>query len=81
MINHAFFKALLRLSGNSYIGAAFYFDHKDYQGQPSTLKQFALPIKELEEKTGITFFANLPSETAAKVKAEHPKDNNFWNLK
>jgi len=80
-IPNAFFKALLRLSGNSYIGAAFYFDHKDYQGQPSTLKQFALPIKELEEKTGITFFANLPSETAAKVKAENPKDNNFWNLK
>ena len=80
-IPNAFFKALLRLSGDSYIGAAFYFDHKNYQGQPATLKEFALPIKDLEEKTGFKFFANLPAETAAKVKAEHPKDNNFWNLK
>ena len=80
-VPNAFFKALLRLSGNSYIGAAFYLDHKNYQGQPATLKDFALPIKDLEEKTGFKFFANLPAETAAKVKAEHPKDNNFWNLK
>ena len=37
--------------------------------------------KELEEKTGVNFFVNLPAETAATVKAEDPKNNAFWNLK
>ena len=79
-IPNAFYKAILRLSKGSYIGSAFYFDHKNYQGQPVTLKDFAMPIKELETKTGVNFFVNLPAETAAKVKAENPKDNAFWNL-
>ena len=79
-VPNAFYKALLRVSKGSYTGAAFYFDHKDYQGQPVTLKDFALPIKDLEGKTGVTFFVNLPADTAAKVKEENPKNNSFWNL-
>lgn len=80
-IPNAFYKAVVRLSKGSYIGAAFYLDHKNYQGQPATLKDFALSIKELEEKTGLTFFVNLPSDKAAAIKAENPKNNSFWNLK
>ena len=80
-IPNAFYKAIVRLSKGSYIGAAFYLDHKNYQGQPATLKDFALSIKELEEKTGLTFFVNLPSDKAAAIKAENPKNNSFWNLK
>ena len=41
-----------------------------------TSAQYALSIKELEEKTGIEFFAALPSvvgnETAGKIKAQGP---------
>ena len=80
-IPNAFYKALLRLSKGSYIGAAFYLEHKDYSGQPATYKEFSCSIKELEEKTGVNFFVNLPAETAATVKAEDPKNNAFWNLK
>ena len=80
-IPNAFYKAIVRLSKGSYIGAAFYLDHKNYQNQPAKLKDFALSIKELEEKTGLTFFVNLPSDKAAAIKAENPKNNSFWNLK
>ena len=80
-VPNAFFKALLRLSKGNYIGAGFYLDHKDYSGQPVTLKEFSCSLKELEEKTGFTFFANLPADKAATVKAENPADNAFWNLK
>ena len=80
-VPNAFYKALLRLSKGSYIGAAFYLEHKDYSGQPATYKEFSCSIKELEEKTGVNFFVNLPAETAATVKAEDPKNNAFWNLK
>ena len=80
-IPNAFYKAVLRLSKGSYIGAAFYLDHKDYSGQPVTLKAFALSIDQLEEKLGMDFFVNLPAETAEKVEAENPVNNKFWNLK
>lgn len=74
----AYYKALLRLKGGNYIAAGFYLKHenttKDY-------KEFALSIKELEQKTGMTFFVNLPSDKAAAIKAEDPKNNSFWNLK
>ena len=80
-IPNAFFKAVLRLSKGDYIGAGFYFDHKNYQGQSVTIKDFSCSIKELETKTGITFFVNLPADKAAAIKAENPVNNKFWNLK
>lgn len=80
-IPNGFFKALLRLSKGEYIGAAFYFDHKNYQGQPVTYKDFSMSIAELEKKMGMTFFVNLPADKASAIKAEDPKNNAFWNLK
>ena len=79
-IPKAYYKALLRLSKGNYIGAGFYMDHKEYPNT-ETLKDHAVSLKELEAKTGMTFFVNLPAETATKVKAEDPKNNAFWNLK
>jgi endonuclease G len=74
----AYYKALLRLKGGSYIGAGFYFKHENTTKQ---YKEFAISLKELEEKTGMTFFVNLPADKAAAIKAENPKDKPFWNLK
>ena len=80
-IPKAYYKALLRLGkeGN-YIGAGFYMEHKEDIAD-SNFKDYAMSLKELETKTGMTFFVNLPAETATKVKAEDPKNNAFWNLK
>lgn len=76
----AYYKALLRLSKGNYIGAGFYLDHsQDIVG--GDYKDYAMSLKDLEAKTGMTFFVNLPAETATKVKAENPRNNTFWNLK
>ncbi|MBQ6953322.1 MAG: DNA/RNA non-specific endonuclease [Bacteroidales bacterium] len=75
----AYYKALLRLSKGSYIGVGFYLEHKDYE-DPDGYKECALSLKELEAKTGMTFFVNLPADVATTVKAAKPKDNKFWNL-
>lgn len=76
----AYYKALLRLSKGSYIGAGFFLEHKA-EIADGDYKDYAMSLKELEAKTGMTFFVNLPAETATKVKAENPKNNAFWNLK
>lgn len=74
----AYYKALLRLKGGSYIGAGFYFKHENTTKE---YKEFAISLKELEQKTGMTFFVNLPSDKAAAIKAEDPTTNKFWGLK
>ena len=65
----AYYKALLRLSKGEYIGAGFYLEHKA-EIADGDYKDYALSLKVLEAKTGMTFFVNLPAETATKVKAE-----------
>lgn len=79
-IPKAYYKALLRLSRGNYIGAGFYLEHKEYE-DANAYKDYACSLKELEAKTGLTFFVNLPSDKAAAIKAENPKNNSFWNLK
>lgn len=52
-----------------YTGCAFWFDHEAYSGD---FMKKSMTIAELEEKTGINFFVNLPAktgeETASKVE-------------
>ena len=46
-------------------------DHKDYGNtypQAVTMKKHALSIDELEEKTGIDFFCNLPDKLENNVE-------------
>ena len=85
-IPKAYFKAVLRLSKGEYIGAGFYFDHVIHDGKiekmsTGNFKDYAMSLKDLEAKTGMTFFVNLPSEKASVIKAQNPKDVPFWNLK
>ncbi len=76
----AFYKALLRYHKASTISqwscAAFYTEHKDYANRD--LKAVSMSIDELEEITGIDFFANLPAklgkEKAAEIEALKPTD-------
>jgi len=79
-IPKAYYKALLRLKGGSYIGAGFYLEHKEEIAN-GDFKDYAMSLKDLEAKTGMTFFVNLPADKATAIKAENPKNNNFWNLK
>ena len=76
----AYYKALLRLSKGEYIGAGFYLEHKA-EIADGDYKDYAMSLKDLEAKTGMTFFVNLPADKAAAIKAQNPKDKPFWNLK
>lgn len=74
----AYYKALLRLKGGNYIAAGFYLKHENTTKE---YKEFAMSVKDLEAKTGMNFFVNLPSDKAAAIKAEDPTTNKFWGLK
>lgn len=80
----AYFKALLRYSKSSTLGqwnaAAFYLEHRVYSENIG--KQHSMSIDELEEITGIDFFANLPAKIgesqADKIEAADPADSSIW---
>ena len=84
----AYYKAVLRytrssttLGFNGYMGCAVWLDHKVYSNKAIT-SAYGMSIDELEEKTGIDFFANLPAvvgeETAAKIEAQDPRTISWW---
>ena len=77
----AYYKALLFYSRKSslakyshYSGCGVYMEHSSkLAGSP---KDYTMTIKELEQKTGIDFFANLPSivgkDVAEKIETQEP---------
>lgn len=75
-IPSAYFKALLRRRGNDWSAVGYYLPHSasiaggDFQA-------YALSVEALEKKTGVDFFANLPSvlgkEKAAAIEKADPK--------
>ena len=84
-IPDAYFKAVLRYHEKSSFGkvwcaAAFYLEHRSYSG--GMQKSYSMSIDQLEKKTGIDFFVNLPaklgSAKAAEIEAEDPADNSIW---
>lgn len=75
-----YFKVLLRLTINgtsrNYKSIAFWFRHAANDGPVSVSD--ALTVDEVERKTGINFFVNLPAETERTVEAQFaPQD---WGL-
>ncbi len=59
----AYYKALLHRKGNTYKAAGFYLEHtKDIAG--GNYKDYAMTLTDLEKKTGMTFFVNLPADQA-----------------
>lgn len=59
-----------------YKAMAFWVEHKD--GQPSgDLSRYAISIAELEQKTGIDFFCNLPDNIENAVESTYSR--NVWN--
>ncbi len=67
-----YFMALLTVKEGTYHSLAFWVAHENY---PSTTRQEAverhrISVRELEEKTGLNFFAALPKELADQVETE-----------
>lgn len=82
-----YYKVVLRYRANStfgysgYSACAILFDHKVYSDKRIT-SEYSMSVDDLEKKTGIDFFVNLPAkvgeETTARIEAEDPKDVAWW---
>lgn len=83
----AYYKVVLRYMKSSTIGysgysaCAVWLDHKVYSSS-SIKSSYSMSVDDLEKKTGIDFFVNLPAkvgeETAAKIEAEDPAKVSWW---
>lgn len=87
----AYYKAVLRYKKSEvnegygyggYCACAVYLEHDTSLSYDTVQKSNAISIKELEEKTGIDFFVNLPAaigaEKAAKVESQNPQTVGCW---
>jgi endonuclease G len=75
-----FYMAVLHFNKatNTYKAVAFWTLHQDASDTNKNYGDFAISIDELEHRTGIDFFCNLPDEIEAAVETE--VDYNFWKL-
>lgn len=75
----AYYKALLRYMPGStygdYIACAFYLPHNGSIAKED-YRKYIMSVKDLEDKTGIEFFVNLPeavgADNARKIKSQEP---------
>lgn len=69
-----FYMALLKVHKGVYTSIAFWVEHKDYGYDSNStvpkkiMKQHAISVNQLEAKTGIDFFPNLPDAAEEKIE-------------
>lgn len=79
-----YFMALLKCKNGTYEAMAFWMEHKIYSKYTETsapnseLAAHAITIDDLEEKTGIDFFHNLPDEIEASIESKY--NASAWGL-
>ncbi len=74
-----FYMALLCKNAQGYKAMAFWIQHKAGNDDGQALKQYVVSIDELEQKTGIDFFCNLPDDIEEKVESNAVA--NAWGFK
>ncbi len=82
-----YYKVVLRYMRSSTIGysgysaCAVWLDHKVYSDN-SVNSSYSMSVDDLEKKTGLDFFVNLPAKvgegTAARIEAEDPAKVSWW---
>ena len=67
----AYYKVLLKynVASNHYSSIGFWFEHREY-GNTVTISE-TQTVREIEERTGFNFFANLPASVAEEVETEY----------
>lgn len=65
-----FFMALLMKNSQGYKAMAFWAENEDVNRSGDNLAKYAITIDELEQKTGIDFFCNLPDDIENEVEAK-----------
>ncbi len=80
LVPRYFYMALLHYNKetDTYQALAFWTDHVSNTQKVKHLGDYAISIDELEKRTGIDFFCNLPDEVENAV--EGTVDLTFWNL-
>ena len=73
-----FFMAIVSQTTKGVRGIAFWMEHLNEDRSGDLLSKYAMSIDDLESKTGIDFFCNLPDDTENKV--EGTLTLNDWNL-
>ena len=73
-----FYMAVLCLRDGVYHALAFWTEHTNQSITKAKPKDYAITVRELEERTGIDFFCNLPDDIEAAVEEE--LDLKFWNI-
>lgn len=73
-----FFMAIMRVKDGQYNAMGFWINHE--KNKDTKLAKYAVTIKELEEKTGIDFFCNLPDNREQIIESA-AVNANFWGLK
>lgn len=64
-----YWMAIVRRQGEKWQGIAFWTEHRGYDAK-HPLRSLTLSIDELEERTGLNFFPNLPEDVEAQVEAQ-----------
>ena len=76
-----FFMALLRKSGTGYKALAFWAEHLSVDHSNDPLGNYVINIRELERRTGIDFFCNLPDAIEEDVENTTVENIKWlWNL-
>lgn len=73
-----FFMALLVVKNGQYHAMAFWVEHK--ANADKDLAKYAITIDDLEAKTGMDFFCNLPDVREEKIEST-PVNATYWQLK
>jgi endonuclease G len=63
-----FFVALLLKNAQGYKAVGFWMEHLSQYAKAEPLANYAVNIRELEQKTGIDFFCNLPDDIEEHVE-------------
>ena len=63
-----FYMALLSRNTQGYKAMAFWIEHKVSSDGGQTLKKYIISVDELEQRTGIDFFCNLPDDIEEQVE-------------
>ena len=76
-----FFMALLRKNNMCYKAMAFWAEHLNEDHSNDPLGNYVINIRELERRTGIDFFCNLPDDIEEDVETTSVDDIKWlWNL-
>lgn len=76
-----FYMALLRKSSSGYKALAFWAEHLNEDHSNDDLSNYIINIRELERRTGIDFFCNLPDNIENEVETMSVENIKWvWNM-